>query len=224
MDLFGCKEKTLVRNNWYESTNGQRGLLHWRLLTTCQRQYVICSDMTDASLVTGGVVVSVLATGPKGRGFKPGWGDGFLRVMKVRSTPSFAWEVKPEVPCHTILWHVKDPLTYQRYWIREILIPLSIPPARSTCLCWYDCQRALVDKSGVTPNQHHHHPWLSCSHSPGGWIGQRWPRFWAVSPHIINQSINRCITHSLMHTHPPTHTDTQAVNTHSNGKESYMPK
>jgi hypothetical protein len=36
----------------------------------------------------GGVVVSVLATGPKGCGFKPGQGDGFLRVIKIRSTPS----------------------------------------------------------------------------------------------------------------------------------------
>jgi hypothetical protein len=30
----------------------------------------------------GDVVVSVLASGPKGRGFKPGRGDGFLRAIK----------------------------------------------------------------------------------------------------------------------------------------------
>jgi hypothetical protein len=36
----------------------------------------------------GGVVVSVLATGPRGRGFEPGQGDGFLRAIKIRSTPS----------------------------------------------------------------------------------------------------------------------------------------
>jgi hypothetical protein len=29
----------------------------------------------------GGVVVRVLATGPKGRGFKRGRGDGFLRAI-----------------------------------------------------------------------------------------------------------------------------------------------
>jgi hypothetical protein len=34
-------------------------------------------------------VVSVLATGPKGYGFEPGQGNGFLRVIKIRSTPSF---------------------------------------------------------------------------------------------------------------------------------------
>jgi hypothetical protein len=37
----------------------------------------------------GGVVVSVLATGPEGCGFEPGQGDGFLRAIKVSSTPSF---------------------------------------------------------------------------------------------------------------------------------------
>jgi hypothetical protein len=31
----------------------------------------------------GGVVVTVLATGPKSRGFKPGRGDGFLRAIKI---------------------------------------------------------------------------------------------------------------------------------------------
>jgi hypothetical protein len=36
----------------------------------------------------GGVVVSVLATRPKGCGFEPGQGDGFLRAIKIRSTPS----------------------------------------------------------------------------------------------------------------------------------------
>jgi hypothetical protein len=47
----------------------------------------------------GGPVVSVLATGPKVRGFKPGRGRWILRVIKIRSTPSFGDEVKPSVPC-----------------------------------------------------------------------------------------------------------------------------
>jgi hypothetical protein len=53
-------------------------------------------------------MVNVLATGTKGRGFEPGEGDGFLRAIKIRSTPSFGWEVKPEVPCRKILRRVKD--------------------------------------------------------------------------------------------------------------------
>jgi hypothetical protein len=63
----------------------------------------------------GGVVVSVNAIGPEGRGFKPGRGDGFLRAIKIRSTPTFGWEVKPDVPCRKILRHVKDPLKYFGY-------------------------------------------------------------------------------------------------------------
>jgi hypothetical protein len=58
----------------------------------------------------------VLATGPKGCGFRSGRSDGFLRVIKIRSTPCFGWEIKPEVPCRKILQHVKDPLRYFRYW------------------------------------------------------------------------------------------------------------
>jgi hypothetical protein len=33
-------------------------------------------------------VVSVLATGPKVAGSKPGQGDGFLRAIKIRNTSS----------------------------------------------------------------------------------------------------------------------------------------
>jgi hypothetical protein len=33
-------------------------------------------------------MVSLLAIGPKVHGFKPGQGDGFLRVIKICSTPS----------------------------------------------------------------------------------------------------------------------------------------
>jgi hypothetical protein len=47
----------------------------------------------------GGVVVSMLGTGPMGRGIKPGRGDGFLMAINILSTPSFGCEVKPEVPC-----------------------------------------------------------------------------------------------------------------------------
>jgi hypothetical protein len=41
----------------------------------------------------GGVVVSVIATEPKGCGFKPGRVDGFLRAINICSTPLFGWEV-----------------------------------------------------------------------------------------------------------------------------------
>jgi hypothetical protein len=53
-------------------------------------------------------VASVLATGPKVRGFEAGQGAGFLRAIKINNTLSFGWEVKPEVPRRKILRHVKD--------------------------------------------------------------------------------------------------------------------
>jgi hypothetical protein len=56
----------------------------------------------------GSTVISVLATGPKGCGIEHGQGDGFLRAIKIRTTPSFGWEEKPEVPCRKMLRHVKE--------------------------------------------------------------------------------------------------------------------
>jgi hypothetical protein len=47
-------------------------------------------------------------TGPKGRGFDSGQDDGFLRAIKICSTPSFRWEVKLDVQCRKILRHAKE--------------------------------------------------------------------------------------------------------------------
>jgi hypothetical protein len=52
----------------------------------------------------------MLATGFKVHGFKPSRGDRFLRMIKIRSTPSFREEVKPETPNRKILRHVKKSL------------------------------------------------------------------------------------------------------------------
>jgi hypothetical protein len=46
----------------------------------------------------GGVMVSVLATGPKGCGFEPGQGDGFFRTIKIHSTPSSRMGSKAQGP------------------------------------------------------------------------------------------------------------------------------
>jgi hypothetical protein len=56
-----------------------------RRVTALTKQ--IFSALRNSSRV-GGVVVSVLATGPKAYEFEPGQGDGFLRAIKIRSTPS----------------------------------------------------------------------------------------------------------------------------------------
>jgi hypothetical protein len=77
-------------------------------------------------------VVSVLSTGPKGRGFKHGRGDGFLRAIKIRSTPSFGWEVEPEAPCRKILRHVKITCKYEQNACKaKFSLLSSIPPTCS---------------------------------------------------------------------------------------------
>jgi hypothetical protein len=60
-----------------------------------------------------GLVITVLATGLKVRGFKPAKGDGFLRVIQIRSMTSFGGKVKPATPCRKILLHVTDPYGYE---------------------------------------------------------------------------------------------------------------
>jgi hypothetical protein len=58
-------------------------------------------------------VVSVLAIGPKVRGFESGREGSFLRVTQILSTTSFEGEVKPSVPCK-ILKHVKESYEHER--------------------------------------------------------------------------------------------------------------
>jgi hypothetical protein len=58
----------------------------------------MCIESSERSRL-GGLMVSVLAIEPKVREFIPGQGDGFLRAIKIRSTPSFGGEVKPSASC-----------------------------------------------------------------------------------------------------------------------------
>jgi hypothetical protein len=55
----------------------------------------------------------MLATGPEVRVFKPGRGDGVLKAIKIRGTPSFGEEVKAKIPCRKML-HVKELYEYER--------------------------------------------------------------------------------------------------------------
>jgi hypothetical protein len=52
-------------------------------------------------------VLSVFANGSKGRGFKPGRGDGFLRAIRNQQHLPSDGKLSRR--------HVKDPLMYQRY-------------------------------------------------------------------------------------------------------------
>jgi hypothetical protein len=54
-------------------------------------------------------------------------------TIKVCSTPSFGWEVKPEAPCHMILWQVKEPCVARVICyvskMRPVLIQWNVCPA-----------------------------------------------------------------------------------------------
>jgi hypothetical protein len=116
-----------------------------------------------------GVMLSVLASGPKVRGFKLGLGDVILRAIKIRSTPSFGGEVKPSDQCQDFSACRKiTSKCEQRYFGRP---NSSFPsPFLLICyrLCWLDCQWPLVDES-VSPCRYHSTMVLHAHISPGGW-------------------------------------------------------
>jgi hypothetical protein len=60
-------------------------------------------------IALGGVIVIVLTTESKLRGFKPGRERWIFRAMKIRSTTSFGVKIKPSSPCRKILRHIKVP-------------------------------------------------------------------------------------------------------------------
>jgi hypothetical protein len=66
-------------------------------------------------------VISVLTIGTKSRGFKHNR-DEFLRAIKIHSTHSFGWEVKPETLCCKILKHVKIACKYEHKCLQGKII------------------------------------------------------------------------------------------------------
>jgi hypothetical protein len=72
------------------------------------RRIVEFSLNLSVLVVFGCVTVSVLVTGPKVHKLKRGRDDGILWTIKIRSTTSFAGEVKPSNPYRKNLRHVKS--------------------------------------------------------------------------------------------------------------------
>jgi hypothetical protein len=131
----------------------------------------------------GGVMASVLATGPKSNGFQPGQSDGFLRAIKIRSTPSFGWEVKPEVQYRMILRHVKHLLKSHGDGQTKFSFPSHIllpAPEMSLLTGLLDCQGTLVDELGVSPSRHYH-SMIHLAITRGRTTGPQSPQFWDVS-------------------------------------------
>jgi hypothetical protein len=80
----------------------------------------------------GDLVVMVLVIRTKVPGLKPGRDDGFLRAIKIRSTPSFVEEVKLVAPCPMVLRNVKSHLILCK---AKFIISFSL----SSCLLLDDC-------------------------------------------------------------------------------------
>jgi hypothetical protein len=99
----------------------------------------------------GGVVVSVLATGPKGRGFKPDRQRCILREIKIRGTTSYGGEVNPWAPCRKVLRHVKNTIRYDRDTDRQNSADIFRPV--SPCCLLLPEQRRLVGGSKMIRTQ-----------------------------------------------------------------------
>jgi hypothetical protein len=65
------------------------------VLAYCEKQTFILryAKPSKALVILCGLVVRVLATGKGFAGSNPAEGDGFLRTIKIRSTPSFGGKV-----------------------------------------------------------------------------------------------------------------------------------
>jgi hypothetical protein len=107
-----------------------------------------------AIVILGGLVVIVLAIGPKVRRLKPGRGRWILRAIKLWSTTSFGGEVKPSVQCCKILRYVKFSGGWQRYFSDKIngrFSPsFSVLPFLVSLLVF---ATVVVDESGMIRTQ-----------------------------------------------------------------------
>jgi hypothetical protein len=68
-----------------------------------------------------GLVVTVLAIGPKVRGFKPSREQRIFKGDKIRRMTSFGGEIKPSAPCRKILQHVTDPCGVWQIYLASII-------------------------------------------------------------------------------------------------------
>jgi hypothetical protein len=86
-------------------------------------------SVNNYKISLGAVMVIELAIRPKVLTFKHGRGDGFLKTTKIRSTPSFGEEKKPESPCRKILQHLSLTCKYERkYFARPNSSSTSVVP------------------------------------------------------------------------------------------------
>jgi hypothetical protein len=77
-------------------------------------------EQFNTHVAFGGLVVSVLATGPKVRGFKPGRVRWIFKGDKIRGTTSFGGEVKSSVPCRRFTACKRTLRAWKRCFVSKI--------------------------------------------------------------------------------------------------------
>jgi hypothetical protein len=97
-----------------------------------------------------GLVVSVLAIGPKVGGFKLGRGHRTFKYYRKPQLDFLRREVKSSVPCRKILRHIKDPYSMKeirsRQNSRKFVAKFFLLRYQLSLLV---TARALVDESGM---------------------------------------------------------------------------
>jgi hypothetical protein len=89
------------------------------------------------------------------RGFKPGQGRCTVKAINIRSMTFFEGEIKPSAPCRKILRHVKDPASMIQILRRQNSATIFSPnfSCFATNVCARNCERAVVDESGILRTQ-----------------------------------------------------------------------
>jgi hypothetical protein len=124
-----------------------------------------------------GVMVSVLAIGPKVHGFKPARGSGFLRTIKFRSTPSFGGEFKWQAPCCKTSQHSKNIISTNRNTSHgQTHYSLRLSLLLATRWLMVGLQEGSYGRLAF-PCRYHSTMVLSAHISPGGRTIGPWPQF-----------------------------------------------
>jgi hypothetical protein len=107
--------------------------------------------------------------------FTPAEGNEFLRAINICSTTYLGVEVKPSVPYSSISRHGnRIPRVWKRYLVDKIR--RLFPRPSFFCFAAGNCQRALVDESGMIRNKMGTHntsetvvvQWSPCAPTPQG--------------------------------------------------------
>jgi hypothetical protein len=78
-------------------------------------------ELSQPSVALGDLVVGTLPLDSRFAGSNTSEEDGLLRAINIHRTSCFGGEVKPSIPCHELLRHVKELYRYEkRYFVTKI--------------------------------------------------------------------------------------------------------